>query len=192
MYNGQQTVNNRSTGQRRSKADRRKAETRLVRTRCDGVLGVTGRARSELAEKLELLHGNVVSDEVEHGVVQRNSVSVGEDEAVSVHPLGVGGRVLHHLVVEQVSDGSAAHGRTGMTRLRHLWLVGGDGTHRVDALEFKIIALVVGIHWRRGGHGDGWLGVLLLLGGGRGGLLCRRCECFSVFQLLLFMNPLPK
>jgi len=105
-------------------------------------LGVTGGDAVNLAEVLEVVKGELVAEQVEQGVLQDTAVAVGEDEAVTVEPLGVLGVELHELVeqhvglwvvCERVKAGSVflggqgtydrghAHGRTGVAR------VGGEG-----------------------------------------------------------------
>ena len=96
------------------------------------VLGVAGGVGAPLAELLELRHGQVVAGEMQRAVEQRRGVAVGEDEAVAVDPLGVGGIVLHELVVEQVGDGCAAEGRAGVAGVGLLNGVDGEEAEGVD------------------------------------------------------------
>jgi hypothetical protein len=65
---------------------------------------------------------------VEHDVLQRTGVSVGEDESVSVVPLRVGRRGLHDLSPEDVGDGSHSHRGTGVTRVGLGDNIGGKGS----------------------------------------------------------------
>ncbi len=96
------------------------------------VLGVAGGVGAPLAELLELRHRQVVAGEVQRAVEERGGVAVGEDEAVAVDPLGVGGIVLHELVVEQVGDGCAAEGRAGVAGVGLLNGVDGEEAEGVD------------------------------------------------------------
>lgn len=59
---------------------------------------------------LEVINGDLVTEEVEEDVLESASVSVGEDEAITVSPLGVGGVGLEELGCE-ASGGSAASSR---------------------------------------------------------------------------------
>src|SRR5918996_4187611 len=54
-------------------------------------LGVPGRARAPLPERLELLQRQVVAAEVEQRVEQHGGVAAGEHEPVAIGPVGVGG-----------------------------------------------------------------------------------------------------
>jgi hypothetical protein len=65
-------------------------------------LGVTRGLGVDLAEVLEVVHGEVVAEEVEQGVLQNTAMAVGEDEAVTVEPLGVLGVEPHELVKEHM------------------------------------------------------------------------------------------
>ena len=96
------------------------------------VLGMAGRVRAPLAELLELRHRQVVAGEMQRAVEQRRGVAVGEDEAVAVDPLGVGGIVLHELVIEQVGDGRAAERGAGVAGVGLLNSVDGEEAEGVD------------------------------------------------------------
>jgi hypothetical protein len=61
-------------------------------------LGVTRGLAVDLTEVLEVVHGEVIAEQVEQGVLQNTAVAVGEDEAVTVEPLGVLGVEPHELV----------------------------------------------------------------------------------------------
>lgn len=77
------------------------------------VLRVAGRLGAPLAELLELVDGQVVARQVQHAVLQRAGVAVGQHEAVAVAPLGVLGVELHRLAEEHVGHGRAAMGAPG-------------------------------------------------------------------------------
>ncbi len=112
------------------------------------VLRVTGRVRAPLAELLELRHRQVVAGEMQRAVEQRGGVAVGQDEAVAVDPLGVGGIVLHELVVEQVGDGGAAERRAGVTGVGFLNGVDGEKSEGVDGelVEFVFLGILLVAH----------------------------------------------
>ena len=75
-------------------------------------LGVARRHGMELAEVLELFHRQVVAGQVQHAVEQHRAVTVGDDEAVAVPPVGVGRVVLVVVVEEHFGDVGHAHGHT--------------------------------------------------------------------------------
>ena len=80
-------------------------------------LRMAGRYAVDLAEVLEVVHAELVAEEVEEGILQHAAVAVGQHEAVPVEP----GRVLrvegHELVEEDVGDWGHAHGRPGVARV---------------------------------------------------------------------------
>mmetsp|Transcript_23877 Transcript_23877/g.37589 ORF Transcript_23877/g.37589 Transcript_23877/m.37589 type:complete len:622 (-) Transcript_23877:51-1916(-) len=131
-------------------------DTSSQRTSCalnsgGGVLGVGefGVARSlgvVLTEVLQLLDGEVESGKVEPGVKEHGSMSSGENETITVHPLRVAGVVLHLGSVKNGSNFGASKGKTHVAGVS-----GGDGVHG------KTTRLV-------GGGGEG--GHLVDLGGG--------------------------
>lgn len=66
--------------------------------------------RADLSELLEVVERDLVAREVEHDVLQGAGVSVGQDESVSVEPLGVLGREVHVSGPEDVSGRGHALG----------------------------------------------------------------------------------
>jgi len=115
---------------------------------------VAWRARTPLAEALEVVEGNVVAGEEQQAIDERRGVTVGEDEPVAVGPLGMRGIVVHDGVKQGIADGRAAHGRSGMAALGFLYRVKGEQTQRVDG-EFVERRLVEGLV-REGGSHDIW------------------------------------
>ena len=57
-------------------------------------LRVAGGAGAQLAEVADVVHAQVVTGEVQHGIEQHGGVTVGQHEAVSIHPAGIGGIVF--------------------------------------------------------------------------------------------------
>ena len=55
------------------------------------VFGVAGRLAPPLAEALDLLQRKVVAGQVKQGVEQRRAVAGGEDKAIPIGPLRIGG-----------------------------------------------------------------------------------------------------
>lgn len=57
---------------------------------------------------LEVIEGDLVAEKVEEDVLESASVSVGEDEAITVGPLRVGGVGLKELGCERSGEGGSA------------------------------------------------------------------------------------
>ena len=97
------------------------------------ILGVARRLGVELAEGLEVLDAEVVPGEVQQGVDQHGAVPVGEHEAITVGPSGVG-RIMAQVVVPQdLGDVSHAHGGTrmsGLGLLDRIHAQGADGIRK--------------------------------------------------------------
>ena len=93
------------------------------------------RLASELTELAQIFGGETVSSEVEHGVLQGASVTVGKDEAIAVVPLGIGGAVFHDLGPEEMGHRSAAHRGARVARVGRLGLVGANGADGVDTFQ---------------------------------------------------------
>ena len=57
------------------------------------VFRMAGRLGMKLAETLDFLHRQVVAGEVQQGINQHRTMSIGQHEPVAVHPFGIGGVV---------------------------------------------------------------------------------------------------
>ena len=74
-------------------------------------LGVARRPAAPLAELAQVLEGEVVAGQVEHGVQQDAGVPVGQHEAVAVGPVGVARVVAHDPRPQHVGQRGQRHGR---------------------------------------------------------------------------------
>ena len=92
------------------------------------VLRVSRGLGSPLAEGLEVLNGQVISHQVEEGVVKHGSVSSGEDETVTLGPLRVAGVGLHELLEEHIRHRGATHRETRVSRVGLVDTVDGQET----------------------------------------------------------------
>ena len=103
------------------------------------VLGMAGRLAFPLPEVPDLIEGEVVAGEMEHGVEQHGPVSAGEHEAVAVRPVGVFGVVPHEARPQHVGDGRGFHGKAGMAAVGLLHGVDGQHADGVDASLLEIV-----------------------------------------------------
>ena len=85
--------------------------------RCVVRLWVTWSLAVDLAESLEVIDGEVVTEEVQQSVLKHTSVAVGKDEAVTVEPLWVLWVEGHELVEQDVGHWGHSHGRTRVARV---------------------------------------------------------------------------
>ena len=87
-------------------------------------------------ERLEVIHGDAVSEKVEESILEHAAVAVAiantlakivlareigfirEDKSVTVSPVGILGVKLHELVEENVGHRGHAHRGTGVTGVR--------------------------------------------------------------------------
>ena len=99
------------------------------------VFGVSGGLGVQLTEILQVVDGQIVPGQMQQGVDQHGAVAVGEDEAVTVGPLGVGRVVLHVVVPQNLGDIGHAHGRARMTGVGFLDRVHAQGTDRIGELS---------------------------------------------------------
>jgi hypothetical protein len=95
-------------------------------------LGVAGRLRSPLPERLQVVHRQVVARQVERGILQHACVAGRQHEPVAVGPAGRLRVVPHRLGVEHVGDRRKRHGGTGMPGVRLLHGVHRETPNRVD------------------------------------------------------------
>ena len=100
----------------------------------DADLGVARRLAVQLAEALQLVHGQVVAGQVQQRVQQHRAVAVGEHEAVAVGPSRVGGVVLQVPVPQYLGDLGHAHGRARVAALGLFDRVDGQHANRVGHL----------------------------------------------------------
>ena len=98
------------------------------------VLGVTGAAAAQLTEGLEVIHGEIVTTQVEQGVEQHGCMTTRENEAVAVEP-GRIGRVVTHVMAEQlVAHGRRAEWGSHVAVVRAFHGVDDEAPHRRDGL----------------------------------------------------------
>ncbi len=90
-------------------------------------LRVAGGAAAELPEVLDLLDLERVPGQIEQGVQEHRSVTIGQNEAVTVGPERVCGVVLQHFAPEHFGDIGHAHGGTGVPGVGLLDGIHGQG-----------------------------------------------------------------
>ena len=69
----------------------------------------------QLAEVLQLLHGQVVARQMQERINQHRAVTVGQHKAVAVAPMRVARVVVQMLAPQSDSYVGHAHGRAGMS-----------------------------------------------------------------------------
>ena len=97
----------------------------------------------ELTEIRQVLLGQIVACQVEHGVLQSAGMTITKNKSITVDPLGGLSRVFHLLCPEQVGHGGASHGSSWVTAVGTLGLIGRHGTDGVHCLELELGSLVV-------------------------------------------------
>ena len=101
-----------SIGEALSERSSRHLDTgRIVRLR------VARRYAVDLAEVLEVVHAELVAEEVEEGILQHASVAIGQHEAIPIEPRRILRVEGHELVEEDVGHRGHAHGRTRVARV---------------------------------------------------------------------------
>ncbi len=85
------------------------------------IFRVTRGLRVQLTEVFQISHRQVVAGQVEERIGQHGTVAIGEDETVTVVPIGIGRVVLEMVVPEDLSDIRHPHGGARMTRLGLLY-----------------------------------------------------------------------
>ena len=79
----------------------------------------------QLTKVANLVHRQGITGQMQQGVQQHGAMTVGDDEAIAVHPFGVSGVVPQMFTPQRDGDISHAHGHTGMSRVGFL-----HGVHR--------------------------------------------------------------
>ena len=110
------------------------------------VLGMARRLAADLAEAFQLLDRHVlVPRQVEQAVEQHRAVAVGQDEAVAVDPMRVGGIEPHEVAEQHGGDVRHAHRRPGVAALGLLHGIHGQEADAVGQVAQMLVA--------RRGHG---------------------------------------
>ncbi|OPY14796.1 MAG: hypothetical protein A4E74_02308 [Syntrophus sp. PtaB.Bin075] len=87
--------------------------------------GMPRRPAFPLAEGLQVIHGEVISGQMEQYVQKHGGMSRGKNEAVSIDPLRVRGIMFQMIDPEGVGCGSGAHRHSGMSRFRFFYGIRG-------------------------------------------------------------------
>jgi hypothetical protein len=125
--------NNNSKQQSKAATQQQQQQKRTGRHK---TLGMAGRAGSQLTKAREVGFGETVAGQMQHGVLEGTSVTIGQDEPVPINPVRIFTAVLHNLGPQHVRHGGTPHGCAGMARFSRLRLVGRNGPDRIDAQEF--------------------------------------------------------
>jgi len=91
----------------------------------------------KLAKLRQVVLGDVVASQVQHGVLQGASMPIAQDEAITIDPSRILAAVVHYMTPQNVSHGSAAHGSSRVPRVSSLRLISRYGTDSVYALELE-------------------------------------------------------
>ena len=99
---------------------------------------VSGRARAELPEGLQVVERQAVAGQIEERVDQHAGVAGRQDEPVAAGPGGIGRGVAQVAGPERVGHRGHAHGGAGVARVRLL-----DGVHgqRPDRVDCQLVQL---------------------------------------------------
>ena len=103
------------------------------------VFGMAGRLAFPLPEIPELIEGQIVAGEMQHGVEQHGTVPAGEHEAVPVRPVGILRVVPHEARPQHVGDGRGFHGKARVAAVGLLNGVDGQHADGVDASLLEIV-----------------------------------------------------
>lgn len=89
----------------------------------------------------QILDGDIVARQMQHGILQRARVPIGQDEAIAIDPRRIRRAVRHDTraaAPQDVCHGRTAHGSTGMARIGRLRLIRRNGADRIDTALFQI------------------------------------------------------
>ncbi len=92
------------------------------------VLGVAGSLGVQLAELLQILHAQRIAGQMQQREEKHGAVTVGQHEAVAIHPLRVGRVVLHEIVPQHFGNIGHPHGGAGVTGVCFLGRIHAQGT----------------------------------------------------------------
>jgi hypothetical protein len=97
-------------------------------------LGVTRSTAVNGSESLQVIHAEVVTEQMEESILKHAAVSVRENETVTVQPVRVLGVEVKELVEQNVSNWGHSHGSTRVSRVAVSCRIGRKDTDGVDSL----------------------------------------------------------
>ena len=115
---------------------------RRLHPRRHAALRVPRRARPPLPEALDLGQRQVIAREVQNAVEQHRAVPGGQNEAIPVRPLGIGGIESQEAAVEDVRHRCHRHRQAGMPGSRLLHRIHAQCADRVHAQSVERIVLL--------------------------------------------------
>jgi hypothetical protein len=86
----------------------------------------------------QILNRDIVARQMQHGILQRTGVAIGQDEAIAIDPRRIRRTVRHSVGPQDVRHGRAAHGSAGMARIGRLRLIRRNGADRIDTALLQI------------------------------------------------------
>ncbi|EXI65398.1 MAG: hypothetical protein AW08_03195 [Candidatus Accumulibacter adjunctus] len=101
-------------------------------------LGVPGCLRMQLPEALQVGNRQIVARQMQQGVEQHRSVTVGDDEPVPVRPARIGRIVLEVASPQHLGDVGHAQRHPGVTGVRHLDGIDGEETQCVGTAPAEL------------------------------------------------------
>ena len=113
-------------------------------------LGVAGGGRVELAERLDVVDGDVVTGQMQRRVEQHRAMAVGQHEPVAIGPAGVAGVVAERFPPQHLGHVGEPHGRTGMAGIGGLDRVHGERTNGVRSVSSARHRVSSASRWSRG------------------------------------------
>jgi hypothetical protein len=112
----------------------------------DTQFGMSGGSGMQLPEALEFVDGQVVAAQMQQGIDQHRTMSVGQHETVAVDPLRVGRIVFQVAPPEDFGHVGHTHRHSGVAGIRRLDGVDGEKTQCVGAAAAELAGF--------GGHGN--------------------------------------
>ena len=106
------------------------------------IFRVTGRARAELAETLDLIDVDIgVAGQIEQRIEQHRSVAGRQDETVAIRPMWIRGVVFQDMREQHRGDVGATHRQAGMAGIRLLDRIHGK---EADGVGHPVMFLALG------------------------------------------------
>ena len=88
--------------------------------RCDVDFRMTRRQRMQLPKVANLVHRQRITRQMQQGIQQHGTMTIGDNEAIAVHPFGIRRIVPQMFAPQRNGDIGHAHGHAGMSRVGFL------------------------------------------------------------------------
>ena len=98
---------------------------------------MAGSPRTQAPEIAKILDGQIVTAQMQQGIQQHRTVTIGQDQSVAIQPFGIGRIVTQKIVPQDGAKVGHAHRGTGVAGFRPLHRIHAQGANGVGQLPAR-------------------------------------------------------